>query len=187
MEQGFFSRPLGLWLLTVAVAAALLALGFELARQHLEPQLRQAQEQLAAEGSRANRLAAENQRLEARLSQAEAALNQRPGPPPRPQAEPPAEAETGGSRVLHRGEAAVLLEGGLVLTLEGLARDRRQAQLAVRVLDGQETRADLAPGAELRLRVRDRGYRLVLRKIVANSVVYTLLPLDEGPRPRGER
>lgn len=203
MEQGFFSRPLGLWLVTVAMAAALLGLGYELARHGLEPQLRQAQEQLAAEGSRANRLAAENLRLESRLIQAEAALSQRPGPPPpwpeappgmrpgppppRPEAAPPGEPETGGSRLLHRGEAVVLLEGRLVLALEGFAKDRRQARLTVRVLDGQETRADLAPGAETRIHVQDRGYRLVLRKILANSIVYTLLPLEEGPRPRRER
>lgn len=186
MEQGFFSRPLGLWLVTVAVAAALLGLGYELASQALGPQLRQTQEQLAAEGSRANRLAAENQRLESRLAQAEAALAQRPAPPPWPEAEPPAEPDIGGSRVLHRGEAAVLLEGRLVLALEGFAKDRRQAQLTLRVLGGPETRADLAPGAETRVRVQDRGYRLVLKKIVSNSIVYVLLPAG-GPAPRQER
>ena len=195
MPQGFFSRPLGLWLLTLAVAVVLLGLGYNLARQGLEPQLKEAKEQLAAERSRANQLAALNQSLEARLDQAEAGLSQRPAPPPRieeppsrPEPEPPGEGDAPASRVLqlHRGEAAVLLDGQLVLTLEGFSQGRRQAQLTVRLAGGQESPASLAPGGELRLRLGERSYRLLVRKIVSNSIVYSLLPLEAGPRPRRE-
>ena len=60
LAQGFLTRPLGLWLLTLAVAVALLGLGYELSRGNLEPQLLEARAQLAGESSRANRLAADN-------------------------------------------------------------------------------------------------------------------------------
>lgn len=184
MDQGFFTRPLGLWLLTLALAVALLGLGYELAQRNLEPQLMEAKSQLAAETSRANRLAAENQRLESRLTQAEAQLASRPGPPPRHEPDSAGEGEPAASRVLHRGEAAVLLEGRLVLALDGFSKDRRQAQLTARVLGGQEATASLAPGGDLTIRLEERAYRLVLKKILANSIVYTLRPAEGGPGPR---
>lgn len=65
-------RPLGLWLMTLVAAVTLLALGYNLSQSNWEPRFWDAGSQLAGEASRANRLAALNQRLEARLAQAEA-------------------------------------------------------------------------------------------------------------------
>jgi hypothetical protein len=184
MDCSFLTRPIGLWLLTVFVTLLLMGLGYELADHFLEPQVQEIRQQLADEASRANLLAAENQRLEARLTQAEAQLGGRPGPPP-PRFDPElvAEPEPGGSRQLRRGEAAELLEGRVVLVLEGFSKDRRQAQILVRVLGGQETTASLTIGSDLTIHLPDRSYRLVLRKIMANSIVYTLRPLEENPGP----
>ncbi len=191
LAQGFLTRPLGLWLLTLAVAVVLLGLGYELCRSNLEPQLQEARAQLAQEGSRANRLAAENQRLEARLAQAQAEVearqDQRPSPPPRPAPELAGEPEAIPSRLLHRGEAAELLEGRVVLVLEGFAGDRRQAQLLLREPGGKEHRLQLGPGGEVTLNLEGRSYRLVLRKILANSIVYSLRPQEETPGPRRGR
>jgi hypothetical protein len=175
MDCSFLTRPLGLWLLTLAVAVALLGLGYELAQHLLEPQLLESRHQLADEASRANLLAAENQRLESRLSQAEAQLTGRPAPPSSRN-----DSEPGSNGLLHRGEVVELLEGRLLLVLEGFSKNRRQAQLLVRVLGGQETRASLALGAELAVRLPERSYRLVLKKLLANSVVYTMRPLEDN-------
>ena len=168
MDGDFFSRPLGLWLLTLAVAAALLGLGYELAGHYLEPQLNEARLRLAEETSRANRLEAEGRALEGRLAQAEAALNAKSG-----LAE--AEGGPGQNRLLHRGEAAILLQGRLVVALEGFSADRRQAMLRVKLRGGQEGGVTLTVGAETRLRLEDQHYRLVLKKILANSVVLAIL------------
>ncbi|MFH1034276.1 MAG: hypothetical protein V1806_07185 [Pseudomonadota bacterium] len=193
MEQGFFTRPLGLWLLTVAVAVALLGLGYELALHNLEPQLLEARTQLAAETSRANRLAADNQRLESRLALAqaenEAQAGRRPAPPPRPEERPAPDGqlEAGSSRLLHRGEAVEAAGGRLVLVLEGFSPDRRQARLLVREPGGQEQGVSLGPGGEVAIRLEGGAYRLMLKKILANSVVYALRPLEENQAPRGRR
>ena len=176
MMAGFWRRPAGLWLITLALAALLLGLGHELADYRLAPELTEARLAASLEATRANRLALENQRLEQRLAEAQARLAARAG------SDQPEEAEAQGpaSRVLHRGEAALLLGGRLVVTLEAIGPEREAAQLRVKVLGGQEGATRLAPGGDARFRLDGKVYHLLLKKILANAVIVTLLPEGEN-------
>ena len=173
MAEGPLARPLGLWLVTLLVAAALLGLGFSLANYHLAPQLEQARLREAEAAGRANRLAALNQSLEERLTRLEA--QQAAAPPPLPPGAP-GEADSPATRVLHKGEAVVLLNGRLVVALEGFGPERKEAHLKVRAPGGQEGRATLGPGADLGFRLDGQPHRLVLKRILTNSVIFTILP-----------
>lgn len=172
--MGLMQRRSAQWFVTLVLAASLTGLGYELARHELLPELDDAQRQAAAEASRANRLLAENQRLERRLSEAESRLVSQGGAPAGPAG--PAEAPGAVSRVLHRDEAALVLGGRLVLTLEDVSADRSQAAIKVKVLGGQEGGVRLKTGGDVKLRLDGRVYHLVLKKILGNSVVVTVLP-----------
>ncbi|MFZ5585951.1 MAG: hypothetical protein ACOZHQ_08495 [Thermodesulfobacteriota bacterium] len=169
--MGFMQRRGAQWFVTLVLAALLVGLGHELARHELLPDLQGAQNQAASEASRANRLFSENQRLEQRLAEAEARLASRGESP----AAPP-EAPGAVSRVLHRDEAALMLGGRLVLILEDISADRGQAAIKARVLGGQEGGVRLKAGGDVKLRLDGRVYHLVLKKILTNSVIVTVLP-----------
>ena len=169
--MGFMQRPAAQWFVTLVLAALLVGLGHELARHELLPELKDVHLQASLEASRANRLLAENQRLEQRLAEAESRLAARGEGP----AAPP-EAPGALSRVLHRAEAALMLDGRLVLTLEEISADRAQAAIRVKVLGGQEGGVRLKAGGDARLRLDGRVYHLVLKKILGSAVIVTLLP-----------
>lgn len=169
MGMGFWQRPAGALVVTLALAALLLGLGYELADHRLGPELNDARLAASLEANRANRLAQENQRLEQRLNEAEARLAARSAAPEEAEAQGPA------SRVIHRGEAALLLGGRLVVTLEAIAPEREAAQIRVKVLGGQEGITSLAPGGDARFRLDGKVYHLLLKKILTNSVLITLL------------
>lgn len=171
MRRGFWRRPAGAWLITLVLAALLLGLGYEWADHRLAPELNDARLAASLEANRANRLAQENQRLEQRLNEAEARLAARAAAPGAEEAE----AEGPSSRVIHRGEAALLLGGRLVVTLEAIAPEREAAQLRVKVLGGQEGATSLAPGGDARFRLDGKIYHLLLKKILTNAVIVTLL------------
>ncbi|MCA1990230.1 MAG: hypothetical protein LDL07_13985 [Desulfarculus sp.] len=171
MTMGFWRRPAGAWLATLVLAALLLGLGYELADHRLAPDLNDARLAASLEANRANRLAQENQRLEQRLNEAEARLAAKTAAPGSEEGE----AEGPASRVIHRGEAALLLGGRLVVTLEGIAPEREAALLRVKVLGGQEGSTRLAPGGDARFRLDGKVYHLLLKKILTNSVIVTLL------------
>lgn len=165
-------RPATQWFVTLILAAVLVGLGYDLARRELVPDLEQAHREAAREASRANLLASENQRLEQRLADAEARLAAR-GPGPAALAEAPGAV----SRVLHRDEAVLVLGGRLVLILEDISPDRTQAVIQVKALgDGREERMRLKAGGDVRLRLEGRIYHVVLKKILTNSVLVTVLP-----------
>jgi hypothetical protein len=170
--MSFFSRPPGLWLATLGVAALLLALGYEAASQRLEPQLEQARRELAEQTTRANRLAAETQSLESRLSQAQARLEA--GRPASREEEALAEGEEAAARLVRRGEAALLLDGRLTVQLEALLSGPRRAVLRVKVVGGQEGARVLAPGQDMEIKIDGRTWRLTLRRILASSILFSL-------------
>lgn len=172
MDLSFFSRPPGLWLATLGVAALLLGLGYEAAWQRLEPQLEQSRRELAEQASRANRLAAENQRLETRLSQAQGRLEAGRGPVREEEAL--LEGEEAAARLVRRGEAAVLLDGRLTVQLEALLSGPRRAVLRVKVAGGLESSKVLAAGQEIEIKVDERHWRLTLRRILASSILFSL-------------
>jgi len=172
MRTGFWRRPAGAGLITLVLAALLLGLGYELADHRLAPELSDARLAASLEANRANRLAQENQRLERRLAEAEARLATKTATPGSEEGE----AAGPTSRVIHRGEAALLLGGRLVVTLEAIAPEREAAQIRVKVLGGQEGATSLAPGGDARFRLDGKVYHLLLKKILANSVIITLLP-----------
>ena len=89
-----------------------------------------------------------------------------------------AEPEAPATRLLHQGEAVVLLGGRVVVALEGLSPDRRQALLRVRVVGGRQSKASLPAGSDLALELEGRPWRLLLKRIHANSVSFTLLPVN---------
>ncbi|MFH1059744.1 MAG: hypothetical protein V1797_13850 [Pseudomonadota bacterium] len=165
-------RPATQWIVTLVLAAVLVGLGYDLARRELLPDLQEAQRQAATEASRANRLLAENQRLEQRLGDAESRLASRGLGPAAPVEVPGAV-----SRVLHRDEAVLVLGGRLVLILEEISADRLQAAIKVKVLGGgREEGMRLRAGGDVRLRLEGRIYHVVLKKILTNSVIVTVLP-----------
>ncbi len=172
MDPGFFSRPPGLWLATLGVAALLLGLGYEAAQQRLEPPLEQARRDLAEQTSRANRLEAENRSLETRLAQAQARLDTglAAGGPEEERA-----ALAGPrNRVLHQGEAAVLMDGKLVVHLEALLYGPRRAELRIKAAGRQEETRVMTAGQEMPLTVGGRHLRLTLKRILASSVIFSL-------------
>lgn len=172
MDLSFFSRPPGLGLATLVVAALLLGLGYEAASHRLEPQLEQARRELAEQTTRANRLAVENQSLESRLSQAQARLDA--GRAASREETGLAEGEEAAARLVRQGEAAVLLDGRLTVHLEALLSGPRRAVLRVKVTGGQEGAKALAAGQDLEIRVDGRTWRLTLRRILASSVLFSL-------------
>jgi hypothetical protein len=169
LNKNFFRRPLGLWAVTLTAAAGLLALGYLTAYEVLSPRLQQMQRLAAAEASRANRLAAENRQLEERLAR----LSQAPAGPP---------SETGAkqpgalSGVLHKGRAAIVLEGRVVLTLDSISPQGRQAAIKVQVLGGREGTAVLGPGASVGLKVDGEVFYLVVKAVHTSSVLFALVP-----------
>jgi hypothetical protein len=172
VDLSFFSRPPGLWLATLGVATLLLGLGYEAAWQGLEPQLELAQRELAEQTTRANRLAAENQSLESRLSQAQARLEA--GRPRSRDEDILAEGEEAAARLVRQGEAALLLDGQVTVQLEALLSGPRRAVLRVKVAGGQEATKVLAPGQDMEIRVNGRAWRLTLRRILASSMLFSL-------------
>lgn len=166
MDPGFFSRPPGLWLATLGVAALLLGLGYEAAQQRLAPLLEQARRELAEQTTRANRLAQAQGRL------------QTSRPLSRNDDEQP-EAQGIRNRVLHRGEAAVLMGGRLVIHLESLLSGPKRAEVRFRVVGGQEGTRIMTPGQEIDLTVNGQPLRLSLRRILTSSVIVSLNPPDE--------
>lgn len=173
--EQFLSRPGGLLLATLGLAALLLALGYEAADQGMGSQLRQARKELAQESSRANRLAQENQQTEARLASALAQLEARGG-----QGSPPADGSLEGEgvrgRVLHRGETLVVLEGKLSLTLEAILQNPRRALFRIQAMGQPAQEAALAPGQEQRIKMTGQAQRLVLTGIHLSSVSLALHP-----------
>jgi hypothetical protein len=170
--------PAAAWVLALAGSAILLWAGWSLGREDWRGRVDRAIGRVADEASRANRLEAEHRRLEQRLAKARSRLEaclageggagQAP-PPPGQRPEPL-------SRLLHEGQAAVLLEGRLVITLEAVTSDPRRARLRVRVVGGKEGRALLAPGEEVGFAVDGRRLRLVVKRLHSSSAAVLLLP-----------
>ena len=169
--MALMQRPAAQWFITLVLAVVLVGLGYELARHELLPELKDARLQASVEASRANRLLSENQSLEQRLSGVENRLATRSN-----EFDPRPEAPGAVSRILHRSEATLLLDGRLVLTLDEVSGDRSQAEIRYKVLGGQETLARLKTGGDVSLRLDGRHYHLILKKIMGNSVFVTVLP-----------
>jgi len=173
-KSDFSRRPWGLWALTLGAAAGLMALGYLAAYERFSPRLQEMQKLAADEASRANRLAAENRQLEERLARLAArALPAAPGGPPADTGARQAEAFSG---VLHKGRAAIVLEGRVVLTLDSISPKGRQAVIRVKVLGGREGTAMLGPGASVGIKVGGEVFYLVIKAVHTASVVFSLVP-----------
>lgn len=156
------------FLLTLAMAAVLFGLGYQTGREALSPRLSEQQRLTALEASRANRLAAENRALEARLAQLE---RDKEALPPQP---PKAKAPRGQSGVLLRGRAVKALGGRLYITLEQVSPKPRRAALKVKVLGKPEGRVVLAPGSSVGIRLDGEIYDLVIKSVQASSASFVL-------------
>jgi hypothetical protein len=192
MSPGLFGRALGgrrlldrlrhssaaAWALALVGSAILLWAGWSLGREDWRGRVDRAIGRVAAEASRANRLEAEHRRLEQRLAKARSRLeaclagDEGAGPGPAPPAERPEPL----GRLLHEGQAAVLLDGRLVITLEAVTADPRRARVRVRVVGGKEGLALLAPGEEVDFVVDGRRLRLVVKRLHSSSAAVLLLP-----------
>lgn len=162
----------GAWTVALAAAAGLLALGWGLAHDYYAGEMQRWQEKAAHEASRANRLAAEARRMEERL-----ALSRRQGEErlrPAEKAEPARPKAV--HKVLHRGQAAVLLGGRVVLTLEKVTASPKRVRVRVKVLDGREGVAVLGPGQNVSFRLGRRLYHLVVKQVHTSSATFAIVP-----------
>lgn len=171
--KGFFSRPLGLWIITLTAAAGLLAVGYLVAHERLRPKLYAARKQAAEQASRANRLAAENRMLESRLTRR---LSQVP-PPSTGAAVQGKEAQKPvvQSRVLRKGRAVLVLDGRVSLSLESLSPKNRKAAIRVQVLGGKEGTAVLGLGGSVGIKLDGAVHYLVVKAVHSSSVVFSLV------------
>ena len=172
MRYAYPRRPWLAWVLTLVAAAGLLALGYWLGREVEDPRLAQLGEQLAAQTTRAERLAAQNQSLEQRLARLEA---ERVAPAEAPPKDKPAGEAEVSSHTLTRGRAVVLLGGKLVVSLLEVGGKPRQAAFNVKVLGGQEGTAVLKPGSSVGIKVDGAVYYLVLKAVHTSSVSFSLV------------
>jgi hypothetical protein len=175
---GFLLRPQGALVPALACAALLLALGYEAAQHNLGSQLDSTRLDLAEQITRANRLAQENQLLESRLAQALARLETRSGLGQTPE-DGSQEGPSASVRVLHNGETITLLDGKLSLTLQSILSSPRRALLRLKTPGSQDTEPALRPGQDLTLKLGRQPWRLVLLKIHASSVSFSLRQMGE--------
>ena len=156
--------------LAVAAGAALLGLGYWYGSVSCGQRLEQAK----ADADRFNREAAKQKAINARLlSEMEQLRQAMTAARPTPEAGQAFEDIKG--RVLRRGEAALLLGGDLIVTLEAIADYPPRARLRLQDAEGRRGVAVLEPGGEAKIKAAGRTYRLILKKVTTGSVIIALL------------
>ncbi len=165
-------RQIVAMVLAVAAGAALLGLGYWYGSVSCGQRLEQAK----ADADRFNREAANQKAINARLltemdqlRQAMTATKAKPTP------DAGQEFEDIKGRVLRRGEAALLLGGDLIVTLEAIADYPPRARLRLQDAEGRRGVAVLEPGGEAKIKAAGRTYRLILKKVTTGSVIIALL------------
>ena len=175
------------WMITLLAAAGLLGLGYHWGFQAQLAGMEELRARASQEAGRANRLEADAHKVEQRLAQAQTQLDQcqtraerlagqmarQPRPPaPSPAPAPAPEAKT---RTVSKGQALMVLDNRVAVTLEKVEGQPRAAHLWIRVLGGREGRAALRAGSSISFRVEGRLYRLVIKQVHATVASFYLL------------
>jgi hypothetical protein len=158
----------GAWIVALLAAAGLLAIGFGLASDYYEGELKRWQEKAGLAESRAIRLQAEL----GQSNQRQTLGSERPQGQSGPIKGQP---ETVDSE-LHLGQAMVVLEGRVVITLEKIDSAARKARVRVKVLGGREGVAIMGAGDNVSFRVDGTLYHLVLKQTLRSSATIALIP-----------
>ncbi len=158
----------GAWTVALLAAAGLLAIGFGLASDYYEGELKRWQDKAGLAESRAIRLKAELEQYSQgqtlvpdKLLGSSGAVRGRPGAI---------------DLDLYLGQAAVVLDGRVVLTLEKIDSSAQKARVRVKVLGGREGVAIMAPGNNVSFRLDGILYHLVLKQTLDSSAAVALIP-----------
>jgi len=175
MAAPFWYGRAAAWLMALAAAGVLGVVGFSLGREMGGAEGARLTQEQAALAEQLGRCNAVNQSLKTRVAALQRELaecRQSPAVPP----ETVLKEKPGSSRrkLIRRGQAALFLDGKLVVSLEEVGGSPRRARIRVRVRGGRDGEAVMRPGSEVSFKVEGRLYRLLVKELHAASAAVIL-------------